>query len=180
MKQLLLLFQSRRRKPVKPPAKVVTKAARPPRSKRMQDKYDQLVDQMKAEHGFRIRKWRQSMSGCAWMVQYEDGTLVKLIESPYPRGPMSAAIFLHEVGHHAIGFGVYKPRCLEELRAWEWSLQAMERHGLNVTDRVRERMDESLRYAVAKALRRGLKTLPADLVPYLPASVTTESLPVAT
>jgi hypothetical protein len=79
---------------------------------------------------------------------------------------MSCAVFLHEVGHHAIGFGTYKPRCLEELKAWQWSLAAMRERGFNVTDRVQKRMDDALRYAVAKARRRGLRRLPDELTPY--------------
>ena len=42
----------------------------------------------------------------------------------------------------------------------------MQAEGLNVTDAVRRRMTESLEYAVWKARRRGLKRLPAELVPY--------------
>lgn len=133
----------------------------------MQNRYDALVVQMKQDHCLRINKWRRSMSGCAWVVEYADGRVSRLIESPYPRGPMSAAIFLHEVGHHAIGLHVYKPRCLEELKAWEWSLSAMRQHGLNVTPAVRKRMHDSLHYAISKARRRGLKRLPEELVPYL-------------
>jgi hypothetical protein len=79
---------------------------------------------------------------------------------------MSAAIFLHEVGHHAIGFNVYKPRCLEEYHAWAWAVAEMERRGLNVTDAVRKRMAESLRYAVDKARRRGLREVPPELRPF--------------
>ena len=77
------------------------------------------------------------------------------------------SIFLHEIGHHAIGFDVYKPRCLEEFHAWRWSLQAMEAHGLPISDRVRFRVASSLHYAIAKATRRGIKALPAELVPYM-------------
>ncbi len=106
------------------------------------------------------------MSGVAWEVHYEDGRVVRLIEAPRPRGPMSTAIFLHEIGHHAIGFGVHRPRCLEELRAWEWAIAEMERQGVSVTDRVRARMAESLHYAVYKARKRGLKRLPPDLAPF--------------
>ncbi len=142
-------------------------AAKPQRAKPMQERYDDLVREMKQRYGLRVVRWRSSMSGVAWQVVYQDGTTANLIEAPYPRGPMSAAIFLHEVGHHAIGLQRYKPRCLEEFLAWEWSLKTMEERGLNVTDRVRQRMEESLRYAVAKARRRGLKRLPAPLVPYL-------------
>jgi hypothetical protein len=133
----------------------------------MQDRYDGLVRDMKARYHIRVVRWRSSMSGVAWQVMYQDGTISNLIEAPYPKGPMSAAIFLHEVGHHAIGLRTYKPRCLEEYMAWDWALRAMEQYGFNVTDRVRKRMDDSLRYAVAKARRRGLKRLPAELLPYL-------------
>lgn len=133
----------------------------------MQAKYDAVVKLMLETHGIRVRKWRKSMSGIAWYVLYRDGTRVNLVESPRPKGPMSAAIFLHEIGHHAIGFDVYKPRCLEEYHAWRWSLEAMEQHGLNITDAVRLRMHRSLHYAVQKAKRRGIKRIPEELGPFL-------------
>ncbi len=133
----------------------------------MQSKYDAVVATMLAAHNVRVRKWRTSMSGVAWQVTYRDGSIKKLIESPKPKGPMSAAVFLHEIGHHAIGFNVYKPRCLEEYHAWAFSIQQMEAHGLNITDAVRRRMARSLHYAVAKAARRGIKSIPAELVPYI-------------
>lgn len=132
----------------------------------MQAKYDAVVAHMLEKYGVRVRKWRTSSSGVAWVLRYRDGRIVRLLESPKPRGPMSMAIFLHEIGHHAIGLGVYKPRCLEEYHAWAFSIQAMEDHGLNITDRVRTRMFKSLRYAVRKAQRRGLKEIPAELVPH--------------
>lgn len=135
----------------------------------MRERYSAVVDEMKSQHEIRVRKWRRSMSGCAWQVVYSDGHISRLIEAPYPRGPMSAAVFLHEVGHHAIGFHVYKPRCLEEFHAWRWSLEAMRHYGLNITPAVEKRMADSLRYAVAKAMRRGLKRLPVELEPYIPA-----------
>lgn len=151
-------------------------AVKPKRAKRepvratpMQQRYDALVVEMKRTYGVRVRKWRSSSSGCAWEVKYDNGSLRRLIESPYPKGPMSCAIFLHEIGHHAIGFRTYKPRCLEEYHAWKWALATMEQRGLNVTDAVRKRMHDSLRYAVAKARRRGLQHLPAELVEYLEA-----------
>jgi hypothetical protein len=122
---------------------------------------------MLARHAVRVRKWRTSMSGVAWQVTYHDGSVSRLIEAPRPRGPMSTAIFLHEIGHHAIGFGVYSPRCLEEYHAWKFAIDTMHAEGLNVTDRVHERMRDSLRYAVDKAKRRGLKRIPGELLPYL-------------
>src|SRR5207245_1025827 len=87
-------------------------------------------------------------------------------EAPRPRGPMSAAVFLHEIGHHVIGFGTYKPRCLEEYYAWVYAVGQMKSLGLNVTESVRRRMHDSLRYAVQKANRRGLKSLPPELLPF--------------
>ncbi len=132
----------------------------------MQQRYDHVTRQMLVQHGLRVRKWRTSMSGIAWQITYRDGTIARLIEAPRPRGPMSAAVFLHEVGHHAIGFNTYKPRCLEEYHAWAWAIAAMEANGLNVTDAVRNRMAESLRYAIAKARRRGLRELPPELRPF--------------
>ncbi len=87
----------------------------------MQDRYDAMVRMMLDRYGVRVRKWRSSMSGVAWELAYADGRRVKLLESPKPKGPMSAAIFLHEIGHHAIGLGVYRPRCLEEYHAWAFA-----------------------------------------------------------
>ncbi len=132
----------------------------------MRMRYDALVDEMKRTYGIRIRKWRSSSSGCAWVVRYDNGEERRLIEAPYPKGPMSCAIFLHEVGHHAIGFGAYRPRCLEEYHAWQWALQTMRAKGLNVTAAVEKRMADSLRYAVQKARRRGLKNVPEQLIAF--------------
>jgi hypothetical protein len=133
----------------------------------MAEKYDAMMRDLLETHGVRVRKWRKGMSGVAWSVRYRDGRVVRLIEAPKPVGPMSAAVFCHEIGHHAIGFDVYKPRCLEEYYAWAWALAEMERRGLNVTDKVRERMRKSLEYAVAKSLRRGIKSLPEEMTPYI-------------
>ncbi|MCH8824179.1 MAG: hypothetical protein IH984_11810 [Planctomycetes bacterium] len=154
-----------------PPAhKPINKVIRPlTKPSPMRLRYDELVLEMKQTYGLRIRKWRNSSSGCAWIVRYSDGGEAKLIESPYPKGPMSCAIFLHEVGHHAIGFGTYKPRCLEEYYAWKWSLDTMRDKRFNVTEAVQKRMDESIKYAVKKAQRRGLKNLPPQLLPYVKA-----------
>lgn len=159
----------RRRPPVAP---TVPDAAGPVRTKTarrrpMQERYDALVLDMKREHGVRIRKWRSSMTGVAWqLLDQRTGEVTRLIESPRPKGPMSCAIFLHEIGHHAIGFGRYRPRCLEEYHAWRWSLETMRQRNLNVTAAVEKRMAASLAYAIDKAERRGLKRLPAELAPY--------------
>lgn len=132
----------------------------------MQERYDAIVKEMLQTYGVRVRKWRTSMSGVAWYVEYRDGSVVRLLESPKPKSPMSLAIFLHEIGHHAIGLGIHKPRCLEELLAWNYAVQKMEERGFDVTDRVKRRMHRSLKYAVGKAMRRGLRVLPPELEPY--------------
>jgi len=150
------------RKPPAPPARVRVSRS----SGAAAERYERLTRECLAEYGVRVRKWRTSMTGVAWEVRYGTGEVRRLIEAPRPKGPMSAAVFLHEIGHHAIGFTRYKPRCLEEYHAWMWSLAAMERYGVTITDGVRRRVHESLHYAVAKAARRGLRKLPAELLPY--------------
>jgi hypothetical protein len=143
----------------KPKAIKASKPARPT----MQDRYDALTRELLAEHSIRVRKWRTSMSGVAWELRYRDGTRTRLIEAPKPKSPMSLAIFLHEVGHHVIGLGVYRPRCLEEYHAWRFSLDEMAARGFPITDRVHRRYQRSMHYAVAKATRRGIKSLPDEV-----------------
>lgn len=157
----------RRPKPRERPASAPRPDVRADGTPTMASRYDALIEEMKGLYGIRVRKWRQSTSGVAWQVFYEDGRVARLIESPRPRGPVSCAVFLHEVGHHAIGFSTYKPRCLEEYHAWRWAIEAMEARGLHVTPPVRRRMHAALHYAIQKARRRGLKRLPVELVPYL-------------
>jgi hypothetical protein len=160
-----------RRKPAPPralptPARRAVAAPQRKRSSPAADRYEAIARQMLATYGIRVRKWRSSTSGVAWQLTYADGSVSRLIESPRPRGPISMAVFLHEVGHHAIGLGVYRPRCLEEYHAWLFALQQMYVHGLNITPKVHQRVDHALRYAVDKARRRGLKDLPPELRPY--------------
>ncbi len=152
-------------------------AARPVRrSSPRQLRYDALVDAMQLRHGFRVRKWRENLSGVAIRVERRDGSIEKILESPYPTSPLRCAIFLHEVGHHALGVGSISPRCLEEHAAWMWSLDAMREHGLVVDERVERRVERSLKYAVAKAMRRGMRRLPVVLLPYLPEGAQTTSI----
>ena len=127
-----------------------------------------IVRQMRQTYDLRIRKWRTSMSGCAWRVYHADGRAVNWIEAPYPKTPISLAIFLHEVGHHVIGFESYKWRCEEEFHAWNWAIEKMRQLGIEPDQRVRQRFELSMAYAVDKALRRGIKELPDILTPFLP------------
>lgn len=175
---MLTLWDLIPRKPEKrPPTRPPTRRprAKPPAPQRKTDprpgtaaaKYEAMTRELLAHHGIRVRKWRSSMSGVAWQVTYTDGRVSRLIESPKPRGPVSASIFLHEIGHHAIGFNRYRPRCLEEYHAWAYAVAQMQARGIPLTDRVQQRICQSLRYAVAKARRRGLKRIPPELVELL-------------
>ena len=147
------------------PTRRATPAARAaPRPESAEARYLRMEREMLARHAVRVRKWRSGSSGVAWQVVYRDGSTSRLIEAPRPRGPVSAAIFLHEIGHHAIGFATYKPRCLEEYHAWRFALDEMERWGLSITPRVRARVRDSLKYAIDKAQRRGLRQVPPEVV----------------
>lgn len=100
------------------------------------------------------------MTGIAWI-----GGPDRPIEAPHPKSPMSFAVLAHEIGHHALGR--VKPRWREEQLAWRFALDSMERLGVPVTDQVLERYADSMRYAFAKARRRGMKGIPSDLLPFL-------------
>ena len=129
---------------------------------------EHVVRRMKAQHDIRVKKWRRSMSGCAWRVYHADGRVVNWIEAPVPRTPISLAVFLHEVGHHVIGFDRYKKRCEEEYHVWIWALEQMRSLGIEPDQRVHRRFKLSMEYAVDKAVRRGIKALPAPLTCFLP------------
>lgn len=122
-----------------------------------------IVQDMRRKYDLRIRKWRTSMSGCAWRVYHADGHAVNWIEAPYPKTPISLAIFLHEVGHHVIGFEKYKKRCEEEYHVWLWAINQMKKLGIEPDAKVNRRFDLSMQYAVDKAMRRGIKHLPQPL-----------------
>lgn len=130
--------------------------------------FEHIIRLMKRRHRVRIHKWRTSMSGCAWRVYYHDGRTINWIEAPRPKTPLSLAIFLHEVGHHVIGFERFKKRCEEEYHVWEWAIDEMRRLGIEPDEKVHQRFEASMKYAVGKALRRGIKNLPEPLMRFSP------------
>ncbi len=130
--------------------------------------FSHIVSEMKSRYDVRVRRWRRGMTGCAWRVYYHDGRVINWIESPVPRTPISLAIFLHEVGHHVIGFDRYKKRCEEEYHAWVWAIRKMRELGVEPDARVERRVQLSMQYAVDKAVRRGIKQLPEQLEQFLP------------
>jgi hypothetical protein len=112
------------------------------------------------EHQVRVCHWRNNMTGIAWL-----GHPDRAIEAPHPKSSMSFAVLAHEVGHQSLGR--MRPRWHEEQQAWLFAFAAMEAHKIPVTDNVVERYRSAMRYALAKALRRGLKQIPAELVEFL-------------
>ena len=110
------------------------------------------------------------MSGCAWSSHYADGRTVNWIEAPLPRTEISLAVFLHEVGHHAIGFDRFRRRCEEEYHVWQWAIAQMQHAGIEPNERVMRRYRLSMQYAVDKAMRRGLTRLPGPLREFLDAA----------
>jgi hypothetical protein len=129
----------------------------------MKPQFAAIVRDMKRKYDLRVKRWRRNMSGCAWRVYHADGRVVNWVESPYPKTPISLAIFLHEVGHHVIGFERYKKRCEEEYHVWVWAIEQMKKLGVKPDARVWRRFDLSMQYAVDKAVRRGIKHLPQPL-----------------
>lgn len=130
--------------------------------------YAKIVDELKKRYDIRVRRWRRTMTGCAWRVYFHDGRCINWIEAPQPKSPISLAIFLHEIGHHVIGFSTYKRRCEEEYHAWVWAIRQMKKLGVEPDQRVQTRFARSMEYAVAKAMRRGIKQLPNQLADFLP------------
>jgi hypothetical protein len=116
--------------------------------------FTSIVRQMKQQHAIRIHRWRRAMTGCAWRVNFSDGRSINWIEAPRPKTLISLAIFLHEVGHHAVGFDRYRLRCEEEYHVWLWALGKMEDMGIPPNSAVLRRFEHSMRYAVAQAQRR--------------------------
>ncbi len=125
--------------------------------------FSRLVEYEKNRHQISIRKWRTTMSGVAYELHYSNGQVKRLVAAPRPKSPVSCAIFLHEVGHHAIGFRKFRPRCLEEFHVWQWAFAEMRRWKISVDDRVEQHYHRSMYHYVRLAKKRGLKHLPEIL-----------------
>ena len=116
--------------------------------------YPAMARELVRKYKVFIRKWRRQMSGAAWELTYRDGRIKRLIAAPRPKGPVSAAIFLHEIGHHAIGFKRYDSRCLEEHYVWQWTFREMESRGIPITPRVLKHFRRSMYHYVKRSTRQ--------------------------
>lgn len=138
-------------------------------SAQIEGRFAEQASRLLHEERVRVCHWRSNMSGIAWI-----GHPLRPIEAPHPRSSLSFAVLAHEVGHHALGS--VRPRWREEQLAWQFAFRQMERLGVPVTDGVRERYAASMRYALAKALRRGLREIPTELAEFItPTANTTGS-----
>jgi hypothetical protein len=128
--------------------------------------YLQVVQEMKTRYHVRVKRWRDDLSGSAWRAWYADGTQIAWIEAPLPADSLSLAVFLHEVGHHAVGFDRFRKRCEQEYHAWIWALDQMRQLGLEPDPQVRALFQRSIRFAVKKALARRIRALPLPLTQF--------------
>ena len=117
--------------------------------------WEDLGTRLVEAYGVRIRKWRRSMSGVAYHNSDE-------IECPVPRGAKSFAVLAHEVGHRALGHNGAGRRLEDEYQAWEFARGTFRDAGIPMPRTVSRMIDESLGYALAKALNRGLKVVPPE------------------
>ncbi len=131
--------------------------------------YEKMVSELKARYKISIRKWRKHMSGVAYELKYRDGRIKRLITAPRPRSAVSASIFLHEVGHHAIGFHRYSPRCLEEYYVWQWALREMTARGIPVDAAVLRHYRRSMHHYVRMAMHQG-QSVPSELHQFIHVS----------
>jgi hypothetical protein len=128
--------------------------------------YGQLVHDLKRRYKIAVRKWHRHMGGVAYELAYRDGRIKRLIAAPRPKSPVSAAIFLHEVGHHATGFKRYASRCLEEHYVWQWTFREMESRKIPITPAVMRHFRRSMYHYVKRAHRQA-EHVPAELARYV-------------
>jgi hypothetical protein len=121
-----------------------------------------MTSELREKYKITVKKWRQRMTGIAYELTYRDGTIKRLISAPRPRSPVSAAIFLHEVGHHAIGFKRYESCCLEEHYVWQWTFREMEARSIPITPRVMKHFRRSMYHYVHRCRKIG-EHVPAEL-----------------
>jgi len=121
------------------------------------NKYELAGQRLLSDYQVSVKTVRKSMTGVAYMDD-------RIISAPAPHRPVSFAVFSHEVGH--IANGDIKPRWLEELKAWEFSIAQFRRFGFAVTREVKQLMKWSMAFALAKALNRGMRKVPKELRRY--------------
>jgi hypothetical protein len=114
--------------------------------------YTEAAFVLLAETGCTVRRWRTGLSGVAHTSAADWG-----IQSPPPTTALRFGIFAHEVAHQVLHRSSSQPRWLEEIQAWEWSLDQFRRFDLaGAADAERRATEWSIPQAFRKALRRGV------------------------
>jgi hypothetical protein len=127
--------------------------------------------------GCKLRATRSGSSGIAYTRSDDWG-----IEAPRPRGPVSFAIFAHEVGHQLLHRNAKPPRWVREVEAWTFALACFPAFGLAGVDKAEARARRSVGYAFAKSIRRnrGVARKIADRFPLWWAAVDRDDLDLCT
>ena len=123
--------------------------------------YEEAAALLVRESGVTIRKYRKAMTGIAYVNDEDWG-----IEAPEPRGPVSFAVFAHEVGHQLLHRTRNRPRWQEEIEAWEYAIHQFDRLGLDGRGLAFSRAALGVRWAIVKALKRSPRrdALAADII----------------
>ena len=100
----------------------------------------------------RVRLWRSSLTGCANVAKSE-------IEVPKPLTRKSLYIFLHEIGHVAIGHLGKKKRHVEEYEAEQFAHERMRELGFAVPRSQTERAKAYVARKIGQAYARGAKRI---------------------
>lgn len=137
-------------------------------SQEIEGRYARQALELLAEYEVRVCRWNRRMTGAAFLR-----VPGRPIIAPHPRSPLSFAILAHEVGHHALAR--VRPRCLEEYRAWQFAFEQLDRFGIDPGQRTQDRYRRSMQWALHKALRRGLRTIPVELRDFMPPTARTRS-----
>ena len=115
-------------------------------------KWQQAVDQLVQESGVTIRRWRNTNSGVAYTGAKDWG-----VEIPVPKGPVTFCTAAHEIGHQMLHRNNGKtPRWVEEVEAWEYALNALDRFQLPGYERALKSATKAIRHSFNKARRRGV------------------------
>jgi hypothetical protein len=150
------------------------------RGGRSEPRFEAAARIVLAEHGVRVRRWREDGEAYAYTVHG-----ARIIEAPWPGAAAALAVLCHEVAHHALGHTAWPEwatarRELEEEReAWEFTFASFARFGLAVPAVVSRQVAESMAERLAAALEEGLDPVPPRFQPFEAAARTLLAVPPA-
>lgn len=101
-----------------------------------------------------------------WKRPHAHADTRTICKMPLPRGRRSLFDFLHEVGHIVHPLGAKGLRAQVEHYATTWAIAEMRKLGIPVSRKQMVEYREYIETALARAKRRGLKTIPSDVKKY--------------